>query len=152
VNVVTSGDCTAIVFDRIWMARHSSHQAARPSRSVQGPPTELLASGSRCSTMTALTPTRRVVTFDFLGWGASDKPASYRPTARNQLREVETVIDELGLEDPVLVAHDASGPPGIDWALLHPDRLGRSCCSTPTTSGRRASDGPERSRCTPHRW
>jgi haloalkane dehalogenase len=71
-----------------------------------------------------LTPTRRVVTFDFLGWGASDKPASYRPTARNQLHEVETVIDQLRLEDPVLVAHDASGPPGIDGALLHPDRLG----------------------------
>jgi haloalkane dehalogenase len=70
-----------------------------------------------------LTPTRRVVTFDFLGWGLSDKPASYPPTARNQLREVETVIDELGLEDPVLVVHDASGPPGIDWALLHPDRV-----------------------------
>jgi haloalkane dehalogenase len=71
-----------------------------------------------------LTPTRRVVTFDFLGWGESDKPTSYRTTARNQLHEVETVIDELGLEDVVLVVHDASGPPGIDWALLHPDRVG----------------------------
>jgi pimeloyl-ACP methyl ester carboxylesterase len=71
-----------------------------------------------------LAPTRRVVTFDFLGWGESDKPVSYRPTARKQLHEVETVIDELGLEGPVLVAHDASGPPAIDWALAHPDRLG----------------------------
>jgi haloalkane dehalogenase len=64
------------------------------------------------------------VTFDFLGWGVSDKAASYRPTARSQLHEVATVIDELGLEDPVLVVHDASGPPGIDWALLHPGRVG----------------------------
>ena len=24
-----------------------------------------------------LSPTRRVVTFDFVGWGASDKPADY---------------------------------------------------------------------------
>jgi haloalkane dehalogenase len=71
-----------------------------------------------------LTPTRRVVTFDFLGWGESDKPTSYRATADNQLHEVDTVIDELGLEDVVLVVHDASGPPGIDWALLHPDRVG----------------------------
>jgi haloalkane dehalogenase len=70
-----------------------------------------------------LTPTRRVVTFDFLGWGQSDKPPSYRPTARNQLHEVETVVDELGLEEVVVVVHDASGPPGIDWALLHPDRV-----------------------------
>jgi haloalkane dehalogenase len=70
-----------------------------------------------------LTPTRRVVTFDFLGWGASDKPASYRTTARKQLHEVETVIDQLGLEQIVLVVHDASGPPGIDWALAHPERV-----------------------------
>src|SRR4029453_3228603 len=69
-----------------------------------------------------LAPTRRVGTFDFLGWGRSDKPASYRPTARNQLRELETVIDELGLEDPVLVVHDASAPPRVDWALLPPAR------------------------------
>ena len=70
-----------------------------------------------------LTLTRRVVTFDFLGWGASDKPASYRTTARKQLHEVETVIDQLGLEQIVLVVHDASGPPGIDWALAHPERV-----------------------------
>lgn len=70
-----------------------------------------------------LTLTRRVVTFDFLGWGASDKPASYRTTARKQLHEVETVIDQLGLEQIVLVVHDASGPPGIDWALAHPKRV-----------------------------
>jgi pimeloyl-ACP methyl ester carboxylesterase len=70
-----------------------------------------------------LTPGRRVVTFDFLGWGASDKPASYRTTARKQLHEVETVIDQLGLEQVMLVVHDASGPPGIDWALAHPDRV-----------------------------
>jgi haloalkane dehalogenase len=70
-----------------------------------------------------LTLTRRVVTFDFLGWGVSDKPASYRTTARKQLHEVETVIDQLGLEKIVLVVHDASGPPGIDWALAHPERV-----------------------------
>lgn len=71
-----------------------------------------------------LSPGRRVVTFDFLGWGDSDKPASYRVTARNQVDEVEAVIDQLGLEGVVLVVHDASGPPGIDWALLHPERVG----------------------------
>jgi pimeloyl-ACP methyl ester carboxylesterase len=32
-----------------------------------------------------LIPSRRVVTFDFLSWGESDKPVSYRTTARNQL-------------------------------------------------------------------
>jgi haloalkane dehalogenase len=66
---------------------------------------------------------RRVVTFDFLGWGESDKPAGYPYTARNQTRDVDAVIADLDLDEVVLVAHDASGPPAIDWALDHPDRV-----------------------------
>ena len=31
-----------------------------------------------------LSPARRVVTFDFLGWGASDKPPGYPYAAKNQ--------------------------------------------------------------------
>jgi haloalkane dehalogenase len=70
-----------------------------------------------------LHPPRRVVTFDFLGWGASDKPAGYPYTASNQTGDLDAVIDQLGLERVVLVAHDASGPPAIDWALAHPERV-----------------------------
>ena len=64
---------------------------------------------------------RRVVAFDFLGWGGSDKPAGYPYTADNQSRDLDAVIRHLRLEDVVLVAHDASGPPAIDWALWHPE-------------------------------
>jgi len=32
-----------------------------------------------------LWPLRRVITFDFLGWGASDKPLDYAYTSKNQL-------------------------------------------------------------------
>jgi haloalkane dehalogenase len=70
-----------------------------------------------------LSPARRVVTFDFLGWGASDKPLGYRYTAKNQEADLETVIGQLKLGQVVLVAHDASGPPAIDWALNHPDQV-----------------------------
>ena len=70
-----------------------------------------------------LRPSRRVVTFDFLGWGSSDKPDGYPYTASNQTGDLDAVIDQLGLERPVLVAHDASGPPAIDWALAHPERV-----------------------------
>jgi haloalkane dehalogenase len=65
---------------------------------------------------------RRVVLFDFLGWGRSDKPKGYPYTADNQTRDLDAVIEHLGIEDVVLVAHDASGPPAIDWALWHPER------------------------------
>jgi pimeloyl-ACP methyl ester carboxylesterase len=48
---------------------------------------------------------RRVVTFDFLGWGRSDKPAGYPYTATNQIGEVGAVVDALDLDEAVLVAH-----------------------------------------------
>jgi pimeloyl-ACP methyl ester carboxylesterase len=68
---------------------------------------------------------RHVVTFDFLGWGDSDKPADYRYTADAQTRQLDSVLTALGGERVILVAHDASGIPAIDWALAHPDRIER---------------------------
>jgi pimeloyl-ACP methyl ester carboxylesterase len=72
---------------------------------------------------------RPVVRFDFLGWGRSDKPADYPYTATNQTGDVAAVVDaasaRLGSEQVILVAHDASGPPAIDWALGNPHRVAR---------------------------
>jgi haloalkane dehalogenase len=70
-----------------------------------------------------LSPPRRVVTFDFLGWGASDKPAGYAYTATNQVLDLDAVIKQLKLREVILVAHDASGPPAIDWALAQPEQV-----------------------------
>ena len=70
-----------------------------------------------------VSPPRRVVTFDFLGWGSSDKPTGYPYTTANQVGDLDAVITQLGLEQVLLVAHDASGPPAIDWALDHPDQV-----------------------------
>jgi pimeloyl-ACP methyl ester carboxylesterase len=70
---------------------------------------------------------RPVVRFDFLGWGRSDKPPGYPYTAANQVGDLAAVVDaasaQLDAERLVLVAHDASGPPAIDWALAHPTRV-----------------------------
>jgi pimeloyl-ACP methyl ester carboxylesterase len=70
-----------------------------------------------------LSPPRRVVLFDFLGWGSSDKPSGYPYTADNQVGDLDAVITQLGLGQVTLVVHDASGPPGIDWALDHAERV-----------------------------
>jgi len=70
-----------------------------------------------------LSPPRRVIVFDFLGWGASDKPPAYPYTAENQEGDLDAVIKHLRLTQPLLVAHDASGPPAIDWALHHRDQV-----------------------------
>ena len=70
---------------------------------------------------------RPVVRFDFLGWGRSDKPAAYPYTAANQAGDLavvaDTVREHFGAGQLVLVAHDASGPPAIDWALANPGRI-----------------------------
>jgi pimeloyl-ACP methyl ester carboxylesterase len=70
---------------------------------------------------------RPIVRFDFLGWGRSDKPAGYPYTATNQAGDLAAVVgaldERLGVGPLVLVAHDASGPPAIDWALAHPGRV-----------------------------
>jgi haloalkane dehalogenase len=65
----------------------------------------------------------RVITFDFLGWGRSDKPRRHDYTFPAQVRELDAVLSRLGAERVVLVAHDASGPAAINWALDHQDRV-----------------------------
>src|ERR1700684_2365638 len=70
---------------------------------------------------------RRVVTFDFLGFGASDKPAGATYSFKQQRDDMEGVVDALGLEKIVPVAHDASGPAGINFTLAHPDRVESLC-------------------------
>jgi len=86
-----------------------------------------------------LVPSRRTVTFDFLGWGKSDHPDGYPYTAANQTDDLDAVITQLKLGQVVLVAHDSSGPPAIDWALAHPERvaslvlLNTYYCSMPAT-------------------
>jgi pimeloyl-ACP methyl ester carboxylesterase len=68
---------------------------------------------------------RATIRFDFLGWGRSDKPARYPYTAAHQVGDLDAVLTHLGVDRAVLVAHDASGPPAIDWALAHPERVER---------------------------
>jgi len=70
-----------------------------------------------------LSPPRRVVAFDFLGWGNSEKPKDYPYTTRNQERDLDAVIRQQKPGPVVLVAHDASGPPAINWALAHADQV-----------------------------
>ena len=73
--------------------------------------------------LTPLLAPRRVVAFDFMGYGRSDRPdpPSLDP-ARHQ-EALAAVLDALGLDRVALVAHDASGPVAIDFAVGNPDRV-----------------------------
>jgi haloalkane dehalogenase len=64
---------------------------------------------------------RRVVAFDFLGFGASDKPAGAAYSFKQQLADLEAVVASLGLGKIVPVAHDSSGMASLNYALAHPE-------------------------------
>ena len=65
---------------------------------------------------------RRVVAFDFLGFGESDKPATGY-SFDQQVEDLLAVVDDLGLDQVVPVAHDAGGPAAVNFALRHPGRV-----------------------------
>ena len=65
---------------------------------------------------------RRVVSFDFLGFGASDKPGAGYSFAQ-QMGDLEAVVAARGLDRIVPVAHDSSGLTAVNYALAHPDRV-----------------------------
>jgi haloalkane dehalogenase len=66
---------------------------------------------------------RRVVTFDFMGFGASDKPAGAAYSFEQQLGDLEAVVESLGLGKIVPVAHDSSGIASLNYALAHPQGI-----------------------------
>lgn len=70
---------------------------------------------------------RRIVAFDFLGFGASDKPAGAAYSFGQQVGDLEAVIERLGLGKVILVAHDLSGPAALNFAIDHPEKVASLC-------------------------
>jgi haloalkane dehalogenase len=58
-----------------------------------------------------------VLTFDFLGWGESEKPQMHVYDVASQRADLDAIVSHFGLTSVVLVAHDLSGQVSIDWAL-----------------------------------
>lgn len=65
---------------------------------------------------------RRTVAIDFLGFGSSDKPEGAHYSFRQQLGDLEAVVETMALEKVIPVGHDAGGPTAVNFALEHPDR------------------------------
>jgi hypothetical protein len=86
---------------------------------------------------------RRVVVFDFLGWGNSDKPRGFPYAADNQARDLAAVFQHLGLEKIVPVAHDASGATGHRLGVVasRADRCSRLAEHLLRAHARRAAAG-----------
>jgi pimeloyl-ACP methyl ester carboxylesterase len=64
---------------------------------------------------------RRVVLFDFLGFGESAKPGTGYSFAQ-QVDDLLAVVDDLALDTVTPVAHDAGGPAAVNFALRHRER------------------------------
>jgi len=64
---------------------------------------------------------RRVVTFDFLGFGASDKPEGAKYSFAQQQGDLKRVVEALNLGKIVPVVHDSAGFPGLNFAIDQPD-------------------------------
>jgi haloalkane dehalogenase len=58
-----------------------------------------------------------VITFDFLGWGKSEKPAAHTYNVASQRTDLDTVVEHFTLKSVIPVVHDLSGQAGIDWVL-----------------------------------
>ncbi len=66
----------------------------------------------------------RLVRYDGRGFGLSDRKATdFSIDAR--VRDLEAVVDALGLERFALYAASAGGPTGIAYAARHPERVSR---------------------------
>ena len=66
-----------------------------------------------------------IVVFDFIGWGNSDKPQAYNYSFISQKEELNSVINALQIEKVILLAHDASGPPAINWAIENENKINK---------------------------
>lgn len=75
----------------------------------------------------ALKSTHRVITFDWLGFGASDKPTNFNYTFTKSKEILDKVISKLLKEDEKvnIVAHDIGGPPAILWTSENESRVKR---------------------------
>jgi pimeloyl-ACP methyl ester carboxylesterase len=70
---------------------------------------------------------RRVVTFDFLGFGNSDKLAGATYSFEQQVGDLLAVVQALELGKIVPVAHDSSGPAAVNFALDYPQHVSALC-------------------------
>jgi haloalkane dehalogenase len=68
----------------------------------------------------ALAQHHHVLSFDFLGWGDSEKPLPHRYDVASQRADLDALVQHFALQSVVLVVHDLSGHVGIDWALDNP--------------------------------
>lgn len=67
----------------------------------------------------------RVLTYDLLGYGDSERPLTHDTSVGAQTELLVGLLDALGVESAALVTHDIGGAIGLRLAVLHPARVRR---------------------------
>lgn len=75
--------------------------------------------------LTALRGQYRLIVPDHMGCGLSDKPRTYPYCLQQHTRNLQALIDSLGLDRITLLAHDWGGAIGLSAAVADPDRFTR---------------------------
>ncbi len=70
-------------------------------------------------------PFHRVVAFDHLGMGLSDRPVDFSYTLADHVKNAVAFVDALELKKITLVVHDWGGAVGMGLAIARPDRIAR---------------------------
>jgi haloalkane dehalogenase len=65
----------------------------------------------------------RCIAPDHLGFGLSDKPATFNYTPAAHADNLEALIEHLQLKNITLVVHDFGGPIGLRYALRHSENV-----------------------------
>jgi haloalkane dehalogenase len=66
---------------------------------------------------------RRVIAFDWHGYGRSERTELGGFSLKEHVSELEALLDQLDIDRAVLVGHDASGPDAVAFAIAHPQRV-----------------------------
>ncbi|GAA4892773.1 alpha/beta fold hydrolase [Actinomycetospora straminea] len=67
----------------------------------------------------------RVITYDLLGYGDSERPLDRDTSVAAQTELLLSLLDELGVTCPTLITHDIGGAIGQRVAVLHPGTVRR---------------------------
>ena len=72
-----------------------------------------------------LSPRYRCIVPDYIGFGLSDKPGDWSYLPEEHAKNLEALIEHLGLKDITLVVGDWGGPIGMQYAVTHPENVKR---------------------------
>jgi pimeloyl-ACP methyl ester carboxylesterase len=72
-----------------------------------------------------LSPLRRVLIPDLLGFGYSDKSDRFDRSIARQTEAIVLWLDHLGVSRAIIVGHDLGGGVALRLAALHPERVAR---------------------------